>query len=295
MGILDAPRRPPISRRSFVKAGLGGAAGLAIYAAGIERHWIEVTLHDVPLAGLSAAFNGLRIVQLSDIHMDEYTEPYFLRHVVDRINGMRPDMVVLTGDFISFGLAPVGFAVGAAWQCANILSGLQCKHLYAVLGNHDVGVDPKAVTAALTANGIRVLTNACLPIERQGGRFWLAGLDDPVLGAPDPERAIPNAIRNVPHEPLILICHAPDYVDTLLERPEGEAVNLMLSGHTHGGQVRLPLVRALHLPELGRKYVEGWFRFGPMQLYVNRGVGTVGVPFRFDCPPEITLFTLRAA
>ncbi len=295
MGILDAPRRPPISRRSFVKAGLGGAAGLAIYAAGIERHWIEVTLHDVPLAGLSAAFNGLRIVQLSDIHMDEYTEPYFLRHVVDPINGMRPDMVVLTGDFISFGLAPVGFAVGAAWQCANILSGLQCKHLYAVLGNHDVGVDPKAVTAALTANGIRVLTNACLPIERQGGRFWLAGLDDPVLGAPDPERAIPNAIRNVPHEPLILICHAPDYVDTLLERPEGEAVNLMLSGHTHGGQVRLPLVRALHLPELGRKYVEGWFRFGPMQLYVNRGVGTVGVPFRFDCPPEITLFTLRAA
>ncbi len=227
--------------------------------------------------------------------MDEYTEPYFLRHVVGRINAMRPDVVLLTGDYVSHGLATNGFAVGAAWQCANILSGFECKRLYAVLGNHDVGVDPKAVTAALAANGIRVLSNACLPIERQGGRIWLAGLDDPVLGLPDPELAIPAAIRNLPNEPVLLMCHAPDFADSLLALPLGQAIGLMLSGHTHGGQVRLPLLGALQLPELGKKYVEGWFRLGAMQLYVNRGIGTVGVPFRLDCPPEITLFTLRAA
>jgi hypothetical protein len=282
-----------MSRRRFVKSGLGVAAGLAIYAGEIERHWVEVARQDIRLSGLPAAFSGLRIAQLSDIHMDEYTEPFFLRHVVDRINGLRPDMVLLTGDYISDGLGAKSYAISAAWQCANILTGLDCRQVYAVLGNHDVGVDASAVTAALQAKGITLLTNASLPIERKGGRIWLAGLDDPVLGQPDPERAIPASIRNLSHEPVVLMCHAPDYADTLLEHPAGKAVGLILSGHTHGGQVRLPLVGAMQLPDMGKKYVEGWFQIGTMQLYVNRGIGTVGVPFRFDCPPEITLLTLR--
>ena len=291
----DSPSRPHLGRRRFLKAGILGAAGLALYSSGIERHWIEVVEREIHLAGLPASFNGLRIAQLSDIHMDEYTEPIFLRHVIHRINEMQPDVVLLTGDYISWGLATSEFAIGAAWQCANILTGLACRQVYAVLGNHDVGVDPKQVTAALSANGITVLTNACVPLQRGGGRIWLAGLDDPVLGLPDPELAIPAAIRNVPNEPVILMCHAPDYVDYLLSRPVGNAIGLVLSGHTHGGQVRLPLVGAMQLPELGKKYVEGWFGLGGMQLYVNRGIGTVGLPFRLDCPPEITLLTLRAA
>jgi predicted MPP superfamily phosphohydrolase len=89
------------------------------------------------------------------------------------------------------------------------------------------------------------------------------------------------------------MCHTPDYADDLLAHPAGQAVDLMLSGHTHGGQVRLPLIGALSLPPLGQKYVEGWFQLGGMQLYVNRGIGTVGLPFRLNCPPEITLMTLR--
>ena len=240
------------------------------------------------------AFNGLRIVQLSDIHMDEYTEPFFLRSVVDRVNRMAPDAVFLTGDYVSHGLASTHFAIGAAWQCANILNTLHCRQRYAVLGNHDVIVGAKQVTAALTANGITVLRNSYLPIDRSGGRFWLAGLDDPVEGHPDPELAIPASIRNIPDEPVVLMCHAPDYADHLLTHATGKAVALMLSGHTHGGQVRLPIIGALELPTLGKRYVEGWFRLGDLQLYVNRGIGTVGVPFRLDCPPEITLFTLRA-
>jgi predicted MPP superfamily phosphohydrolase len=140
-----------------------------------------------------------------------------------------------------------------------------------------------------------VLRNAHVPLERGASRLWLAGLDDPVCGRPDPDLAIPSSIRNVPNEPVILMCHAPDFVDQLHEHPVGQAISLVLSGHTHGGQIRLPLIGALRLPPGGRKYVEGHFNVGSMQLYVNRGIGSVGVPFRFDCRPEITLFTLRSA
>lgn len=282
-----------MSRRRLLKGGLLGAAGLALYSGEVARHWIEVSRIDIHLPSLPVAFDGLRIAQLSDIHMDEYTEPFFLRHAIEEINRLQPDLVLLTGDFVSNGPRWKKFAVGAAWQCANILRELTCRELYAILGNHDVIVSARWVSRALTANGITVLTNANRAIERGGSRIWLAGLDDPVEGHPDPEKAIPPSIRNVPNEPVVLMCHAPDYADYLLAHPAGQAVDLMVSGHTHGGQICLPLVGALDLPSLGQKYVQGWFRLGTMQLYVNRGIGTVGVPFRLNCPPEITLMTLR--
>jgi predicted MPP superfamily phosphohydrolase len=293
MAFFSSVLRPPITRRRFFKAGLCGAAALALYSSEIERHWTEVTHLDVSLAGLSHVFDGMRIAQLSDIHLDNLTEPFYLRHVVQKVNRMQPDAVFLTGDYVSDGLTSNEFARKAALQCASILSELECRNRYAVLGNHDVAVGEKEVAAALRAHGITVLRNASLPIERPGGRFWLAGIDDPVWGHPYPEVAIPPAIRNVPNEPVVLLCHAPDYADDLLAQPVGQTISLMLSGHTHGGQVRLPILGALELPSLGKKYVEGLFRLGAMQLYVNRGIGTIGLPFRFNCPPEITMFTLR--
>jgi len=297
MAFSDFSSSPKISRRGVIKAGIVGAAGLALYSGELERHWIDVIETGVSLQGLPEAFDGARIVQLSDIHMDEYTEPFFLHQVVERVNRIEPDAVFLTGDFVSEGPRSTHFAEGAAWQCANILNGLKCRQRYAILGNHDCTVGAEEVTAALTANGIPVLQNAYLPIERigdrTGGRIWLAGLDDPYKGTPNPERAIPASIRNVPAEPVVLMCHAPDYADDLMTSMAGRAVGLILSGHTHGGQVRLPFLEGLALPPLGRKYVQGWFRFGATQLYVNRGIGTVGVPFRLACPPEITVITLR--
>jgi len=284
-----------ITRRRFLTASACAGAGLALYAGEIERHWIEITRLDAFLTGLSPAFDGFRVAQLSDIHLDEFTEPFLLRDAVTKINRLNPDAVFLTGDFVTCELMPKKFAVGAAWQCANLLNQLECPRRYAVLGNHDVMISRKDVIAALSANGITVLDNAYLPFERAGGRFWLAGLDDAVQGDPDPNATIPSSIRNVPHEPVILLCHEPDYADNLLTLPAGRAVALIISGHTHGGQIRLPLIDPLALPVLGKKYVEGWFRLGGLQLYVNRGLGTVGVPFRFNCPPEITLFTLRSA
>jgi uncharacterized protein len=295
---VASPHFSPVqnhSRRRFLKAMLCGTAGLALYAGEVERHWIEISRQDLRIAGLPAPFDGMRIAQLSDLHLDEYSEPFFLRDVVDRVNKLNPDMIFLTGDYVTWGISTKKFAEGAAWQCANILSGLKCRDRYAILGNHDVLVDPELVTTALVDNGMKVLTNACEPVERFGARFWLAGLDDPVIGEPDPDLAIPSRIRNIPNEPVVALCHAPDYADDLLAHPAGKAVKVMLSGHTHGGQVRLPLVGATLLPPLGKKYVEGWFHLEGMQLYVNRGLGAVGVPFRFDCPPEITLFTLRSA
>jgi predicted MPP superfamily phosphohydrolase len=293
MVVSSSLLRKQLSRRRLLKGGLLGAAGLALYSGEVARHWIEVSRIDIRLRGLPAAFDGFRIAQLSDIHMDEYTEPFFLRHAIEEINRLQPGLVLLTGDFVSSGPHGRKFAVGAAWQCANILRELACRELYAILGNHDVIVSARWISRALTANGITVLTNANRAIERGGSRIWLAGLDDPVEGHPDPEKTIPPSIRNVPNEPVVLMCHAPDYADYLLAHPAGQAVDLMLSGHTHGGQFRLPLVGPLVLPSLGQKYVQGWFQLGGMQLYVNRGLGTVGLPFRLNCPPEITLMTLR--
>jgi predicted MPP superfamily phosphohydrolase len=287
--------KAPITRRHFLLASACASAALALYGSEVERHWIEVTHRDVLLPGLPQAFDGFRVAQLSDIHIDNYTEPFLLRDAVHHINSLDPDAVFLTGDFVTRSHLPAIIAIASVWQCGSLLNQLECPHRYAVLGNHDVLVNRAVIREALSENAITVLDNAYLPIERAGARFWLAGVDDPVEGLPDPESAIPPSIRNVPHEPIVLLCHAPDYVDTLLRLPEGQAVSLMLSGHTHGGQVRMPFVGPLALPPLGRKYVEGWFRFGNLKLYVNRGLGTVGIPVRFDCPPEITLFTLRSA
>ncbi len=283
----------PITRRRFLKSGMYGAAGLALYSGEIARHRIEIVRRDIVLRNLPAPFDGMRIAQLSDIHLDQFTEPFFLREAVRRINSLNPDVVFLTGDYVTHGLGTRKFAQGAAWQCADILQGLKCRRIYAVLGNHDVMVGARQVTAALSANGITVLVNSYLPLERGGGRIWLAGLDDPVSGHPHRELAVPASIRNIPNEPIVLMCHAPDYADDLMTHPVGQAVDVMLAGHTHGGQIRLPLLGALVLPRLGRKYIEGSFTGGSMQLYVNRGLGTVNLPFRLDCPPEITLHTLR--
>ncbi len=284
-----------MTRRRFFAAAGCAAGGLAFYSGEIARHRIDVTHSDVFLTGLPQAFEGFRIAQISDIHMDEYTEPFFVRDVVHRVNRLKPDAVFLTGDFASYGFMPNKFAIGAGWQCAGLLGGLECRERYAVLGNHDLMVGPVEISEALADHGVRVLRNAHIPIARAGARFWLAGVDDPVQGNPLPDVAIPEAIRNLPREPVVLMCHAPDYADLLRGHPSGASVALMLSGHTHGGQIRLPFIGATALPPMGKKYVEGWFRLGRMQLHVNRGIGTVGLPFRLNCPPEISLLTLRSA
>lgn len=261
--------------------------GLGLYAAEISRHEIDVEQHTITLARLPEVFRGLRIVQISDIHYAEYTEPFFVRWVVDEVNRLKPDVVVITGDFISFAPAGRKTAINFAYHCADILRGIQCPRRFAVMGNHDCIVNCAAVTEAVTTAGIPVLNNSAVPLERDGKRLWIAGLSDPLNGDPRLDLAIPKASTK-DGEPVILLAHEPDYVRHVL--PYG--VDFMLSGHTHGGQVRIPFLPPMFLPKWGTKHVEGLFHLGKTQLYVNRGIGAVGLPFRFRCPPEITLFTL---
>ena len=284
----------PWTRRSILKTLAFGAMGTALYAGEVERHWIELTHRDILVSGLGEEFSGMKIAQLSDIHLNEYTEPFLLREAVDQINRLQPDMVLLTGDYVSAQMLPKKMTLTAAWECASLLGELACPRRYAILGNHDCMAGEDEITNALHQHGIQVLRNAFLPIERGRSRIWLAGLEDPVCGRPEPDRAIPTTIRNQRNEPVILMCHAPDFVDELLSHPAGRSVALMLSGHTHGGQVRIPMLGAFHLPPGGRKYIAGLFPIGHLQLYVNRGIGSVGLPFRFNCRPEITSFTLHA-
>lgn len=276
-----------LTRRSFLALSAASLGGLAFYAGEISRHELSLEQHTLHLQRLPDAFRGMRIAQISDFHYTEYTEPFFMREVVRQVNRLRPDMVVLTGDFVSFGPWGHAYARRHAPECAAILSGLECPLRYAIMGNHDVRVGESYVIGPLEEHGIPVLNNRAIPLERDGQRVWLAGLGSVCERRSNPGKAIPGSIANG-KEALIVLAHEPDIL------PEIARYNadLMLSGHTHGGQVRIPFLPPMMLPPFGKRYVEGLFRQGPTQLYVNRGIGAVGVPFRFRCPPEITLFQL---
>jgi predicted MPP superfamily phosphohydrolase len=204
------------------------------------------------------------------------------------VNGLHAEMIVLTGDFVSsplFGDPAAGAA--AAEPCAQLLRQMQAPHgSWAVMGNHDCFTDPDRVTSALRAQGIQVLVNQSVPIERDGARFWLSGVDDVLVGTADLDATLHNIHTD---DAVVLLAHEPDYADHVARHP----IDLQLSGHSHGGQVRPPFVRPLYLPELARKYIWGLYKIGGLTLYTNPGLGTVGVPVRWNCPPEITLLTLR--
>jgi predicted MPP superfamily phosphohydrolase len=275
-----------LTRRNFLRAAAGSAAGLAFYAGEISRHELEVVDLTIHLPRLPEPFAGMKIVQISDFHFEEYTEATFLERVVRRVNQEAPDLVVLTGDFVSTKPLPRHFGIRLAYHCAELLSRITCPLRYAILGNHDAGVGARAVIDALRTHGIPVLVNSNVAIERDGRRLWLAGIRDVLEERPDLHAALPSGRGS---EPVILLAHEPDFADHAV----GRQVDLVLSGHTHGGQVRLPFLPPLLLPEMGRKYVHGHFRMSDgMQLYVNRGIGTVTLPFRFRCPAEITVITL---
>ncbi len=275
------------TRRSFLKTAAAAVVGLPLYAAEISRHEISIERNTIHLDRLPEQFRGLRIVQISDFHYAEYTEPSFLRLVVHEVNRLKPDIVVFNGDFVTDGLFSQENTRGFAYSCAEILSHVECPLRYAVLGNHDSTFAEPAVIDALAIHRLSLLNNQFTPLEREGHRLWLAGAGDATFHKMDLDKAIPPASLT-DEEPVILMVHEPDVLPQVARRN----VDLMLSGHTHGGQVRFPFVPPFHLPPLGRRYVEGLFHLGPTQLYVNRGIGTVDLPFRFNCPPEITELTL---
>jgi predicted MPP superfamily phosphohydrolase len=178
-------------------------------------------------------------------------------------------------------------ARATVFPCASLLRQIVAPK-YAILGNHDADANPKMISGALRDQGIPVLRNQSVPLERGANRLWLAGLDDRLKGKPD----LDATLRNIPtSECTVLLVHEPDFAD----HASFAAIDLQLSGHSHGGQIWIPGIGAPWLPPLGRRYPRGLYRIDNLTLYTNIGIGTIRAPIRINCPPEITLITLRAA
>ncbi|MGA1987187.1 MAG: metallophosphoesterase [Candidatus Sulfotelmatobacter sp.] len=291
------PTTPPITRpitkgttrRKFIRlAATAGVAALAADTTLLEPNRPRIVRQEIALRRWPARLEGFTIALLSDFHYDPYFSVHPLRSSISMVNALQAELIVLTGDFVSMPLfGDRAAAASAAEPCAQLLRQMKAPHgLWAVMGNHDCFTDPDRVTSALRAEGIQVLVNQSVPIERDGARFWLAGLDDVLFGAPD----LDATLHDIPAgEAAVLLAHEPDYADQVVRHP----VDLQLSGHSHGGQVRAPFVGPLYLPSMARKYIWGQYKIGDLTLYTNPGLGTVGVPVRWNCPPEITLLTLR--
>lgn len=276
--------------RSSIGAG-AAAAAIGSYATVIEPNRITTKSVEVRLSRLPDGLDGIRIAHISDLHYESFLTADHIRDAVTQINDMSPDMVVMTGDFATypFGIRKRRYRAGAvkAVPCAEVLAQLRAPlGRFAVLGNHDAATDPDLITESMTAQGLMVLRNRALPVERNGARIWVAGVDDMLEGQGD----IPGTMQRVPRDEMVIgLVHEPDIADELAKY----GVDLQLSGHSHGGQVRIPLLGAPILPPLSRKYPLGWYKIRDLQLYTNPGLGVVGLPLRFDCPPEITVLTLR--
>ncbi len=263
---------------------------LPLVGAGVrEARQIEVTENSIALRGLPPAFDGVRAAFLTDLHAGPLTPPAFLEKVVHATNRLKPDLVLLGGDYINRGTEYVR-------PLAQVLGRLKAPlGLYGVLGNHDHVDNPAAVRAGLKQAGVIEVTNAGRWVSVDGSRIRIAGVGDLWWDRQDLDAALEGATED---DAVILLSHNPDYaVEYAVEwamKMKDRRVGLILSGHTHGGQIRLPRVGALHTnSRYGQRLVSGRVSFGSFELYVSRGIGTALVPIRYHCPPEIALFTLR--
>ncbi len=279
---------PRLSRRRF--AAYGAAALLS--ATGAEALFLEphhpVAEHvEIRLSRLPHSFHGFRIAQITDIHFGPYMGKAGVEEAVRIARSFRPHLLTLTGDFVS---PPFGQPFGPAGArhtepCADVLASWKGVPMVAILGNHDHWNDAAIVAGALVDRGIRVLRNESFAIERGHDRLWISGVDD-VLEKQDD---LPTTLAAVPEtEATVLLAHEPDFADYVAGFP----VDLQLSGHSHGGQVRIPGIGPIVLPALARKYHTGLNRVGRLQVYTSRGLGVINPPVRLNCPPEVTLLTL---
>lgn len=263
-------RRTFLKRAALTAVAVGGAT--EVYGHALERHWIEVVKVPVTL-GLP---QPMRVVVLGDLHYDPLKEEKYMREVMETVNSLKPDLIFFTGDFITH-------SASCLPELTGILCTAQAVHgCYGVIGNHDCNSE-EAVTIAMGAVGIRILRNESVPLPGQPG-WQLTGLMSMLRGTQNT-----SALRDSPADSRhILLAHEPDCFDEILD----SRIALQVSGHTHGGQIRAPFLGALHLPKWGKHYEMGLYRKGDRQLYINRGVGTVGINVRVNCRPEVTLLEL---
>ncbi len=271
--------------------GLVSALGTLFYVSQIEPRWIEWRTLSLQIDGLPRAFEGYRLIQLSDLHLGDgkLFSPATLRRVVQRVNRLKPDAVVITGDFASH------FDSTSAAGIAELAALRTRDGVFAIPGNHDYWTHITDIREVAAAAGITMLINTHHVLRRGGELLVIAGVDDVWEGQPD----ISATLRGVSTQtPVILLAHEPNYADLAAL---DSRVKLQLSGHSHGGQVRIPLAGPLVLPDMAWRYPMGLYRVkrksresAPMLVYTSRGLGSAEIGLRLFCRPEVTLFELHA-
>ncbi len=281
-----APKRVKITDR--INAYVGNDTPLRVMAgkwsknakvAMDEANSLSLERVTITLKRLPKRLDEFKIIHLSDIHHSPFTGLEHIERVVKVANRLRPDMFILTGDYVSHEreyIAPVAAA----------LARLKSRYgTYACLGNHDHWTDADLVTHLFRGEGIKMLVNEGIRLEANGASFWLAGVDDYMVGKTD----VPAALKgSFPDEMKLLLAHNP----IIFREAARLGIDLTLSGHTHGGQIKIRNDEKRLLPR--RKFTAGLYERKTSQLYVTRGIGTVVVPMRFRCPPEISMLELRS-
>lgn len=283
-----------ITRRTFIKRAVGTvltAAGLGtggyFYAREVEPRMLDITRHTIKNAVLPSGFDGVRIIQFSDTHIGFQYKIEQLEQLISQINDLNPDMIVFTGDLLD---DPRHFTQKN--KLISMLSNLDAPlGKYAVYGNHDHGgYGSDLYKQIMEQSGFTLLLNTSANIKLlDGSSIWIAGIDDAMLGKPDLNASMDNIPSN---SYTILLSHAPDKADEAADHQ----IQLQLSGHSHGGQIQIPFYGPLVTPPFAEKYVEGFYTAGrnnSLTLYVNRGLGTTRLPFRFLSQPELAIFTLK--
>lgn len=276
-----------LSRRRLLQSAAGvsvAAVGVAGYAWRLEAWWFEVVQQELELPGLPEAFAGFTIAQISDLHFGRLVSPDDLKPALESVMSLRADAIVVTGDLVTH----VGH--GEPDMIVQALSHLSAPEgVFAILGNHDWWWGGTLVAESLQWAGVIVLQNEHVGWQRGGQSLYLSGLGDVCVGRHD----LSEALAGLPSSAkVVLLVHEPDFAD---HASLDARILLQLSGHSHGGQICVPGYGGLHFPRFARKYTSGLYSVGSLSLYTNRGLGMIGLPLRFCCRPEITLFTLWPA
>ncbi|MFD1335955.1 metallophosphoesterase [Oceanobacillus iheyensis] len=281
-----------MNRRTFLKRSFGSlitliglSGGTYFYAKDIEPNLLKVTEEPIHFPNIPAAFHNFRIIQFSDTHIGFHYDLDQFKELAIKINQLEPDLILFSGDLVD---KPNQFY----WddRIVEILRSMNAEYgKYWIYGNHDHGgYGTEIVKDIMEAGEFSLLQNESVPISKDGSYFTLAGIDDVMLGKPDLNKALQNQQEN---DFTILLSHEPDFADITKNYP----VQVQLSGHSHGGQVRFPFIGDLYTPPYAEKYVQGKYDLHPnFTLYVNSGIGTTRLPYRFLCKPELHMYELKS-
>ncbi|RYD20308.1 MAG: metallophosphoesterase [Verrucomicrobiaceae bacterium] len=279
-----APSPSLLSRRNALKLIGGGVAACVADAVWLEPGMLTVTRRDIPCTHLPPGLSGLKICFLSDFHFTPGADNGLLEKTIIAVGHENPDIIALGGDYVADSDAVMNPLLEA-------LGKLNARHgIFAVMGNHDGWAgNAEVIRTRFERAGISFLINRNTQLSIRGERLAVAGTDFVWLGKPDPARTLRGIAASTP---VLALVHEPDYFDRMIHQRE---ILLQLSGHTHGGQCRVPFLGCAPAKvEFGKNYVYGDYRRGDSHLFVTRGLGMTGLRVRFACPPEVAVLTLRS-